>query len=200
MDLWEAGVDSHHGIWIDIYPFIGASRTRIGQIIQDYLICLARVLHSGEYYKVFREDNRWYIKLLEWTPKSIRCFLGKICYSLAIRDPDKCVRIGTIDAAPFRGKFERSDWEHYTAAEFEGTFFSVPNEYDKVLRIMYGDYMTPTPENMRKTHRSDKRIIDCYRDYREYQKELREIINSDEILRSRPKPQGTLWSRLRNRR
>ena len=36
--------------------------------------------------------------------------------------------------------------------EFEGEMYKVPRGYDKFLTMIYGDYMTPPPENDRKTH------------------------------------------------
>jgi len=39
--------------------------------------------------------------------------------------------------------------------EFEGQMFSVPQNWDGVLQNLYGDYMTPPPEEQRRcTHES----------------------------------------------
>ena len=177
MDLWQANVDMHQGIRMDIYPFIGAARTRAGQKFQDLLILLARGFRSGEYHRLFRDVPQWDIRLLARIPAWIGIPLGKLCYRLAIRDPETCRTIGTLDAAPFSGKYDKSDWEQMTTASFEGIAFPIPVEYDKVLRIMYGDYMTLPPESQRTGHGSSDRIIDAHKDYREYQKELRGTLN-----------------------
>ncbi len=197
MDLWEAGVDTHHGIWIDIYPFIGAAETEFGQTLQDILIVLSRGFHGGEYHRAFQSDPRWYVRLLARIPRWIQLPLGNLCYRLAIRDPEKCRTIGTIDEDPFSGKYEKTDWDRMTTAVFEGTEFPIPAEYDKVLRTMYGDYMTLPPEDKRHGHGTEHRIIDAHRDYREYQEELRDIVNSDEVQRTRPIPRRIFTQRIK---
>ena len=40
-------------------------------------------------------------------------------------------------------------------AEFEGRLFCVPNQPERILTDMYGDWMTPPPEGQRYTHLSD---------------------------------------------
>ena len=72
MDPWEAIVDMHHGMWIDIYPVIGAARTKLGQKVQNMLIKLAGFFHSGAYHRVFWYEAGWYSKLLCFIPKWIR--------------------------------------------------------------------------------------------------------------------------------
>ena len=61
-------------------------------------------------------------------------------------------------AQPWREKakenkniYEKS-WFEIMEAEFEGGKFYIPKEYDKILTMGYGDYMTPLPEAQRQTH------------------------------------------------
>ena len=51
--------------------------------------------------------------------------------------------------------------------EFEGLKVRAPKEYDLWLKQVYGDYMTPPPEDKRKTHH-DTEYIDLERSYKEY--------------------------------
>ena len=193
MDPWKACADEHHGIWMVIYPFIGAARTRFGQLLQDRLILLARGLHGVEYHRSFRGDKPWYSRILAHLPAGLCRQMGNFCAWLAIRDPEKSRDIGTIDDAPFCGKYARTDWDRMTTATFEGTEFTIPAEYDKILRTMYGDYMQLPPEDRRRPHGSELRIIDAHRDYREYQRELGETVFSEQIRQSRPRA-GRLFS------
>jgi lipopolysaccharide cholinephosphotransferase len=51
-------------------------------------------------------------------------------------------------------------WAEGTSLPFEGKEYIVPKEYDKILTKLYGDYMTPLPENKRSNHdRSNFKII-----------------------------------------
>ena len=54
--------------------------------------------------------------------------------------------------------------------KFEDGEYCVPVGYDHVLTALYGDYMTPPPENERGGHELNmgEIIWDLERDYREY--------------------------------
>lgn len=49
-------------------------------------------------------------------------------------------------------RYPRQLFEETTLLEFEGHLFPAPAQYDEVLRICYGDYMTPPPESERGGH------------------------------------------------
>ncbi|MBR5742983.1 MAG: LicD family protein [Clostridia bacterium] len=55
----------------------------------------------------------------------------------------------------YKGKcvYRREDFEEGTGVSFEGRTYRAPRNYDRVLRTVYGDYMTPPPEDKRvQTH------------------------------------------------
>ena len=61
-------------------------------------------------------------------------------------------------AQPWREKsgenkniYEKS-WFEPIEVTFEDGVFTIPKDYDKILRMGYGDYMTPLPEDQRQTH------------------------------------------------
>ena len=91
---------------------------------------------------------------------------------LSAIDPEKSEYIGSIDLAPFEGKYRRTDWQEMTKLTFEDAFFCAPAKYDKILRRMYGDYMKLPPEEERRGHIKEDMIVDMHRDYRLYRKEL----------------------------
>lgn len=68
-------------------------------------------------------------------------------------------------AQPFResGDEDRNiyekDWFELVEANFEDGVFYIPKGYDKILKMGYGDYMTPLPEDQRHTHHT----YDTYR-------------------------------------
>ena len=61
-----------------------------------------------------------------------------------------------------------------TRLPFENAEFSAPTAYDKILRTMYGEYMTPPAPSHRVPHflKDKKYIVDPGRDYRLYLQEL----------------------------
>ena len=53
------------------------------------------------------------------------------------------------------------EWFEVIETEFEGRKFCIPKGYDKILKMGYGDYMVPLPENQRDTlHTYDTYLID----------------------------------------
>ncbi len=169
----SAAADLHMGIWLDIYPFIGAARTKFGQRVQRFLLRGATGLRRAEYHKACHDASRPIQWIAMAMPFRLRRWISDLCLALATRDPERSRTIGTIDAAPFSGKYGRDDWKQLTRARFEDREFAIPVNYDRLLRIMYGDYMRLPPEEERHGHYTDSElIVDAHRDYREYQKEL----------------------------
>jgi len=54
----------------------------------------------------------------------------------------------------FKYMMEREVYEPGKELEFEGELFHVPENYDALLRNLYGDYMTLPPEDKRDKHKS----------------------------------------------
>ena len=162
----------NYGVSLDIYPFIGAFSSRIGQKLQNLLLQTAYSMRLADQYKLAPESKwNWkyrLLRVLSVIPFPVRSAVARLCRKVAIRDPEKHKTMGTVDWAPFRGKYVPEDWKDMTKLRFEDAQFSAPAKYDKILRIMYGDYMTLPPEYMRNVHRRDDTIIDMEHSYREY--------------------------------
>ena len=56
-------------------------------------------------------------------------------------------------------KCEKSVFDKFIDAEFEGSKFKIPVGYDKLLRMVYGDYMQLPPEEQRVSHHKYKAFI-----------------------------------------
>jgi len=163
--------DLHMGVWVDIYPFIGAAKSKKAQKLQWFLIECATASRTAELYRATGDAKKFSQKFMMHVPYWFRRFAGNLCLRLAVKDPEKCETKGTLDAAEFEGKYKRDDWKEWTTAEFEGREFPIPVNYDGMLRIMYGDYMKLPPEDKRCAHRDSNWIMDLHKDYREYLKE-----------------------------
>ncbi len=175
MPVEAAALDIPWGISLDIYPMIGAFEGERGLKLQQNLLLTARRLRSADNYRVRRETGRMK-SILSRVPFFLRKGLSDLLLRIAMRDPEKSRRVGTLDAAEFKGKFDREDWTELMPLRFEDREFAAPVRYDKVLRIMYADYMQLPPEEKRIPHISSdgKTIIDPHRDYRLYRNELLE--------------------------
>lgn len=160
----------HQGIWMDIYPMIGSARSKVGQKIQRKLLYAAQGLRTTEIHRAMGDLNKKRYRIAGILPYEVRKSISLLCIRAAMLDPDRCEMTGTIDLAPFKGKYNYDDWKALKKATFGEYEFMIPRRYDKVLTTMYGDYMKIPPEENRKVHFSGlDMIIDTDRDYREYQ-------------------------------
>ena len=180
MPVIYADIDTHWGVCMDIYPFVGAARTRAGEKMQAVALKAANTLRIVDLFHRQTENGlesggrkSQIKKMIGAIPAPIRRTASNILAKLAMKDSETATRIGTIDAAWFSGKYLRADWELMTTAEFEGRTFRIPVEYDKLLSAMYGNYMQLPPEGKRIPHYEAGYVIrDVNHDYREYQREL----------------------------
>ncbi len=166
-------LDIPWGLHVDIYPILGIWPFAGGAKLQFVFIKTAWVLRSADLYRA-RGDRSIVKRLVVLLPFWFRRAVADGLLKLAMRDPEKSEWVGTIDAAPFEGKFLREDWKEMTRLRFEDGIFPAPAKYDKILRRMYGDYMQLPPVEQRTGHVSDSRggIVDPCRGYEEYRRKL----------------------------
>lgn len=165
----DTSLDSHKGIWIDIFPLDN--------------------VHDGtkDAYKQYFEYNFYYTLLTSsFFSRVKRCkSLIKKCGRFAlflftkvlnrnslIKKLEKIMRKyesedtkyvnhlsnGTSSNRPERYLMKKEDCFDLIALEFEGNVFPCPRNYDEVLRRCYGDYMVLPPESERKPNHGVIRI------------------------------------------
>ena len=173
MSKSQAAYDTHWGVYIDIYPMIGECPVRVLRKMQTIAIRFVKLLLSLDYFLCLSRIS-WKGRLFRVLPLSLRRRIANCLLHLCMRPMEKSRRIGSVDAALFCGKYDRSWWEHMIKVPFEDAEFVVPAEYDRILTRMYGDYMTPPPKAWRYGHDygAGDMIYDTHKDYREYRKEL----------------------------
>ena len=161
------------GLSLDVYPMIGAANTKLGLKLQNNLLFVARRIQFVAFNRA-RPDKGIVKQVLYRIPYPFLKALSDFILWIVMRDPEKSRRIGTVDAVHFEGKYDLEDWKEMTRLTFEDAEFSAPAAYDKILRIMYGDYMTlPAPCHRVPHFCNDKEyIVDPGRDYRLYLQEL----------------------------
>lgn len=163
----------HLGLSLDIYPFLGIPKNRFLAKLQVFAVEAARQL--SRLYLLRRVPvlsiNRLR-KAVKYIPIPFLplCWVGKALYKIAMVDPEKTKYACTIDAAPYTAKYLWKDWQEDTVLSFEDELFNAPAEYDRLLRIMYGDYMKLPPKEQQKGHLDipGRVIIDMHKDYHEY--------------------------------
>ena len=169
MDTAVAALNVPHGMSLDIYPLVGAARCRFGILLQRAALFTARCLRAVSYYQA-RGDRDIIRRILYLVPYPVRRGISAMILRMAMLDPEKHQKIGTVDAAPFDGKFEKKDWDGTVRLHFEDGMFPAPAKYKLILSYMYGNYKQLPPEDQRKYHNwvYGELIMDPHRSYREY--------------------------------
>ena len=171
----QAGVDTNWSLSIDIYPMVGGPSASCLRTLQQKLIKVSRELLLLDWYHVTGNYGNKLIsisikKALRFIPHPLRQIAARFFLHLAMYPVEKSSMVGSIDAADFSLKFKRTWWEEMIKAVFEDAEFFIPAEYDKILTVMYGDYMTPPPVAKQYSHGCGKEdiIYDIHTDYKEY--------------------------------
>lgn len=156
---------AHQGVYIDIFPCDNAFQNPLGRRLQFLCskVVIAKGLYARGYYtksklkKVFTAvcrilPNKPFLKIVKGPTKEtgyVHSFLGAASrYS--------------------KNVYRRECFSDTVRLAFESGEFFAPQQYDVLLRIMYGDYMSlpPESERERKVHSF---LVDLKRPYQFYE-------------------------------
>ncbi len=143
------------GIWIDIFPMDSipddevVHKKRWKRLNRLWTITgIARGAKADAINNNHWEKPNYLIWLKKviflngiFVRKSIEKFIKKITSS-EYSNSSHCAQLACCDEY---GYYEKKDFEEYTTLEFEGHQLMAIKEYDKVLRLLYGDYMQLPP-------------------------------------------------------
>ncbi len=162
----------HQGIYIDIFPCDNAFKSSLGKKLQFFA---SKVIIAKSLYKRGYE-----------TKSFIKKIFMKVCKFLPMRPFMYIVRSGRNDseyvhsflaAAKSYSKniYPREYIEKTINLNFESHSFPVSAEYDKLLRILYDDYMIlPPPEERHvKQHAVLVDLEHSYEYYQEYHNDMK---------------------------
>ena len=139
------------GVWIDIFPMDSISdneaehKKRWKRIYRSWLFTSkargAKATTKG-HVKLRKDCIRFLIKKVVflngfYVRRSIESFIKEI-KSPQFAVSSHCAQLACCDQYGF---YEKKDFDQYINLEFEGHQLRVIKEYDKVLRLLYGDYM-----------------------------------------------------------
>ena len=152
----EIGGDGNWGIFVDVFPLDGMPSEEEFQRLKKRVAAVRRVIANQRFTRKFSISRETGLK------KSLAAIAGRIAHpfiklSWLIRKEESIMSCHDYDTCPFISDltdihpllFEREIATERILLDFEGRQFYAPKEYDKWLTILFGDYMTPPPEEKR---------------------------------------------------
>lgn len=139
-----------YGICIDTYPIVSIPSDKKQR--EDFFSIAMRI------QKKRSQIEAWRNRIIRYLPVASIPGFDKIHKEYRDQLLKKCQPYGSTDcyyvvAGPLsirnRTMYDRDIFKELVDMEFEGFRSSCIKEYDYFLRLMYGDYMTPPPENER---------------------------------------------------
>lgn len=153
------------GLFVDIYPLdgVGNNRRKARKLVRKSYHNASLCFLTSR--KKFGIDNTTSVfRLIAKIPAYLWANIAgnehyiKKAERLCLQNPYEDSKYVSCVAQPFREKnnedrnIYEKDWFKPIEITFENGFFYIPQEYDIVLHMSYGDYMTPLPEDQRQTH------------------------------------------------
>lgn len=153
---YERGI--YGGVYIDVFPLddICVDDTELERYSKEILSINIRDCYKHKliekrlsilkriYVSLYKFWKSWNVNVVE-DHKKINSLLSKISKG---KSRDLVAELSFADSVKL---FPKSYFEDIMEIEFEGNKFPIPKEYDKVLSILYGNYMQFPPINERKS-------------------------------------------------
>ena len=155
----------HQGVYMDIFPCDNAYNSKAGRFFQ--FLCSKVVIAKGL-------DAEGYVtssKLKKLVMVLCRCLPRKVFHRV-VRGPEvrgeylHCFLGGASKYT--KSVFPSEFLEGSMGMQFEDGVFSVPENYDKLLKTLYGDYWVLPPEEERKCKKHAV-LVDLTHSYEQYE-------------------------------
>lgn len=155
---------SHQGVYMDIFPCDNGAKTGLGRKLQFYCskVVIAKALYARGYDTASR-GKKLFMGLCRLLPNKLFLRLTR----------GSCKDSATVHsflgaASQFeKNVYPRSYFEKTVTASFEDGKYPIPEQYDGLLRTLYGEYMELPPEDDRKC-KEHAILVDLNRSYEAY--------------------------------
>ncbi len=149
----EMQTDTHHGIWLDVFPFDKVPTDKRKRKKFMFKAKLRLVYTRGYPYEKGGKFLKLLSKILLIPPRKMQLKIrNKIEKQIIDKYKDlktdyEYICMGCPNDLRFIYKKELI--ENYSTLSFEGKDFSINADYDAVLKVKFGDYMQLPPEEER---------------------------------------------------
>lgn len=149
----------HNEIFVDVFPYYDVSDNIARRKWEGFeMAVLSQAIMSRAGYKVWKGDP--FPKRLKFISTDL---LGSLLSAERMRKTVEdlfgrhrdmrcvCIHDGSMHSY-LHWIIPKEYFLELVEASFEGFLFPIPKEYDKYLKIAYGDYMTVPPQEQQSTH------------------------------------------------
>lgn len=154
----------HQGVYMDIFPCDNAYDSKLGRLWQ--FACSKIVIAKGLYAEGYDTDSllkKLVIQVSRLLPRGL--FHRFVC---GPREKGTYLHCFLGGASKFsRSIFPAVCFEKTLQIPFEEGIFSVPEQYDTILKVLYGDYWVIPPKEDRKC-KEHAILVDLTRSYEHY--------------------------------
>jgi len=168
--IYEQDTEQHYnyninkGVFVDIFPLDNAKKEK--NLLQTFQAMSAKIVQITRRIKNDFPFTR-NIKI----KKIVSKLLFFVDSFALLQLQEKIMQINKDDASEYfvslashysykKQTIEKTRYFPARELEFEGKMYKVPNDYDYILKRIYGDYMKLPPENKRIMHDPVKIILD----------------------------------------
>lgn len=148
------------GIFVDIFPIDGCPNSKIKQKIQSVRIAILCEMANSYVYKNDFQKHRTIRKILAFMAENASKkngydnFLRKIENERKLYQYGKQKNVQVILHGDFPNIFPLEYFDSTSIGSFDNIEVPMPCEFEKILKIIYGDYMQLPPEEKRYNHHS----------------------------------------------
>ena len=161
----SAQIAKTRSAWIDLFPLDGMPKGKVGCFFHKYRLLYLRMMLKFSQFSQVVAVNLAHRPLHE----RILIAVGKHLHLESRLDTnkrmqliDRCLKkypyetaaqvVNFMGAYKFREMFPKKIYDSLSEYPFEDLRLLAPSDYDTVLHQMYGDYMTPPPQDEQNKH------------------------------------------------
>lgn len=154
-EWWADQVEYTPNIFIDIFVLDNIPNNNVKRFIHKWtsfslnqltMYAFIKFDNESALKKIFQQSVHYFLKILPISSYSIK---RKCINSYAKYQNEDCKEVCDFPAVCQMPVYLKTDWLPAKKAKFEGIDVNIPNNYDKVLKRTYGNYMELPPEEKR---------------------------------------------------
>lgn len=154
-EWWAKQVDYTVNIFIDIFIIDKIPDNKIKRFIQrgrclilnqSVMYSLIKFENESKIKQVIQRTIHYFLKIIPISPMTLkkRCVKAYTKY-----ENTECKQYCDFPSVHFMPIYEKKDFFPLEQVKFEDIYVNVPNDYDKILTRLYGNYMELPPEDKR---------------------------------------------------